>query len=128
ELQVLGDGGAADQLDDDVDVRRAHHLEGIAVDACAVTDLAPCELVGALGHLRDLDRPAGTALDLVGVAVQDLPGTAADRADAEEADTDRSHAAPLSRPSLRNMSRMPRAAWRRRSSFSISAMRTCSSP
>ena len=34
------------------------------------------------------------------------------------------HAAPRSRPSLRNMSRMPRAAWRRRCSFSISAMRT----
>src|SRR5712672_4452355 len=35
-------------------------------------------------------------------------------------------AAPLSRPSFLNMSRMPRAAWRRRCSFSISAMRTWS--
>src|SRR5882762_3882317 len=33
-------------------------------------------------------------------------------------------AAPRSSPSLRNMSRIPRAAWRRRCSFSISAMRT----
>src|SRR5437016_10161472 len=33
-------------------------------------------------------------------------------------------AAPRSSPSLRNMSRIPRTAWRRRCSFSISAMRT----
>src|SRR3989449_8454772 len=33
-------------------------------------------------------------------------------------------AAPRSSPSLRNMSRIPRSAWRRRCSFSISAMRT----
>src|SRR3954464_1161148 len=38
------------------------------------------------------------------------------------------HAAPLRRPSFLNMSRMPRTAWRRRCSFSISAMRTWSSP
>src|SRR3954471_19379359 len=41
---------------------------------------------------------------------------------------DLDHAAPRSRPSFRNMSRMPRAAWRRRCSFSISAIRTWSSP
>ncbi len=128
ELQVLGDRGAADQLDDDVDLGRAHHLEGIAVDACPVADLAPRELIGALGDLGDLDRPAGAPLDLVRVAIQDFPGTAADRADAEQADTDGFHAAPLSNPSLRNRSRTPRAAWRRRSSFSMSAMRTWSSP
>src|SRR5205807_728576 len=40
----------------------------------------------------------------------------------------RPQAAPRSKPSLRNMSRMPRAAWRRRCSFSMSAMRTWSSP
>src|SRR5581483_1110003 len=38
------------------------------------------------------------------------------------------HAAPRSKPSLRNMSRMPRAAWRRRCSFSMSAILTWSSP
>src|SRR5688572_11800 len=38
------------------------------------------------------------------------------------------HAAPRNSPSFLNMSRMPRAAWRRRCSFSISAMRTWSSP
>ena len=38
------------------------------------------------------------------------------------------HAAPRSSPSFLNMSRMPRTAWRRRCSFSISAMRTWSSP
>src|SRR5688572_10845465 len=37
-------------------------------------------------------------------------------------------AAPLKRPSFLNMSRMPRTAWRRRCSFSMSAMRTWSSP
>src|SRR3954471_3289480 len=40
----------------------------------------------------------------------------------------RDHAAPLRSPSLLNMSRMPRTAWRSRCSFSISAMRTWSSP
>src|ERR1041384_2066726 len=40
----------------------------------------------------------------------------------------RDHAAPLRRPSFLNMSRMPRPAWRSRCSFSISAMRTWSSP
>src|SRR5256885_12651796 len=34
----------------------------------------------------------------------------------------------LSSPSLRNISRMPRIAWRDRASFSMSAMRTWSSP
>src|SRR5688572_72281 len=38
------------------------------------------------------------------------------------------HAAPLSKPSFLNMSRIPRTAWRRRCSFSMSAMRTWSSP
>src|SRR5689334_365952 len=37
-------------------------------------------------------------------------------------------AAPFRSPSFLNMSRMPRTAWRRRCSFSISAMRTCVSP
>src|SRR5262249_26611064 len=40
----------------------------------------------------------------------------------------RDHAAPLRSPSFLNMSRMPRTACRSRCSFSISAMRTWSSP
>src|SRR5262245_37012530 len=38
------------------------------------------------------------------------------------------HAAPRRRPSFLNMSLMPRTAWRKRCSFSMSAMRTWSSP
>src|SRR4051812_18320672 len=84
ELQVLGHGVAANQLDDDVDVLRADKLEGILGQlGFSAGDLLRAGEV-LVGDLRDLDRTAGAAADLVGVAIQDVPGAAAYRADAEQ--------------------------------------------
>src|SRR6266581_4812353 len=52
------------------------------------------------------------------------PNAAAFQPDRDRLD----HAAPRNSPSFLNMSRIPLTAWRRRCSFSISAMRTWSSP
>src|SRR6185295_13712264 len=128
EHQVLGDGVAADQLDDDVHVLRAGDLEGVAEHPRLLADLLARDLDRLVGDLGDLDGAAGAALDLVGVAIQDVPGAAAHGTDAEQPHPDRFHAAPRRSPSFLNMSLMPRTAWRRRCSFSISAMRTWSSP
>jgi len=85
--------------------------------------------VALSADLRDLDRAAGAAADLVRVAVEDVPGAAADRADPQQTPTRIGFTLLLGviRPFL-NMSLMPRTAWRKRCSFSIRAMRTWSSP
>src|SRR5690606_23812295 len=147
--QLARDAGSADQLDDDVDL-------GIVEDAARVVDDVDAlahPLAGAgdieVGDLNDLDRAAGTAPDLVLGAAQHVEGAAAHRADAEQPVAHRAqplggrrlprgshaflsgcraHAAIRMRPSLRNISLMPRTAWRMRCSFSISAKRTWSSP
>ena len=68
------------------------------------TSAAPSEITLALpltillrarnllvGDHRNPDRAPGAALDLVGVAAEHLPGAAADRADAEQADVNGLH-------------------------------------
>src|SRR5207244_3586706 len=82
---------AADQLDDDVDLRVAYQLERIADDF----GLFPSNLLGPVkgfvGDLRDLDRAAGAALDLVGVAAEHVPRAAPHRADAQQPYINRLH-------------------------------------
>src|SRR2546430_10847030 len=84
EHQLSRDAVAADQLDDDVDLRVAYQLERIADDF----GLFPGNLLGPVkgfvGDLRDLDRATGAALDLVGVAAEHVPRAAPDRADAQQ--------------------------------------------
>src|SRR6185369_13479601 len=121
----LRDRRTADQLDDDVDVPGARDLVGVGGDARLRADDLARPARRLVGDPRDPDRAPRAALDLVAVAAENVPDAAADRADAEQPDADRAHqAAPRSSPSFLNISRTPRVAWRRRCSFSISAMRT----
>ncbi len=89
--QRARDAVAADQLDDDVDLRVgddqprvADHLRRIADDDLGARGVE-------VGHHRDLDAAAGAALDLFLVALQHVERAAADGADAEQADLDRLH-------------------------------------
>src|SRR6185295_18778781 len=107
EHQVLGHRVAADQLNDDIDVPGAHHFVGVAQDARLLADFFSRDFGRLVGDLRDLDGAPGAAADLVGVAVEYVPGAAADRADPEQPYADRLHAAPRSNPSFLNMSLMP---------------------
>ena len=123
--QFLGHGVAADELDDDVDVRVLDHREGVVGDPRLAAGDRVGQIQVAVGHGGDLDGPAGAAGDFLSVAGEDGPGAATDGADAQQAYVDRFH---FSNPSFRNMSRRPRMAWRVRCSFSINAKRTWSSP
>ncbi len=133
----------ADQLDDDVDLGIVDHRERIIGDLDLVQPSHLLRIVGPRRRMGDSDSAAGTAGDLRGVARQHVDRAAADRTQPQQPDIDRFHGIILlnsifqirsvqptafSRPSLRNMSRMPRTAWRVRCSFSISPKRTWSSP
>ena len=80
--QVFGDAIAADQFDDDVDVRMVDDQIGV-VDHFA---LAIRQLPGArgvqIGHHRDFDAAAGAARDFFLVALQYVECAGADGADA----------------------------------------------
>ncbi len=84
EHQLFGDAVAADQLDDDVDLRIAHQLECVADDFRFFSGNFPGSPDGLVGHLRDLDRAPGAAPDLAGVAAEHVPGAAAHGADAQQ--------------------------------------------
>ncbi len=123
---------AADELEHDVDIVPAHqggpvriHLDGVG----RLQDRARL-LRCARGDLRDADRAPGPARDLLGVALQNRPRAATDRAQPEHAHAHRLHREPshYANPSSRNICLMPRMAWRVRGSFSIMAKRTCPSP
>src|SRR3989441_9734904 len=91
EHEVLRHGDPADQLDDDIDVGIAHHLEGVRGDA----RLPGGELFRLfdllVGDDADLDGAPGAARDLLPVAREHRPGAAAHRADAEQSHLDRFH-------------------------------------
>ena len=110
-----------DEFDHDVNGRVSHDLVGIGGDG----DIGPQQRAGLrdITHRNpgDLDATAGAALDFLGVAGQHLPRAAAHHAKAQQTNLDRFH---HSNPSLRNISLMPRTAWRVRCSFSIRAKRT----
>ena len=93
EHEFLGYPIAADQLDDDVDVRIGHDLIGVPGDR----DFAAGEFLRPLGvlvgHLRDDDAATGASRDFFLVAAQHFPDAAADRADAQQAYIDWFHIA-----------------------------------
>src|SRR5690606_37402842 len=125
EDAVARQGLAAHQLDDDVDVRVSRQRHAVGGDGHVGTDQRTRLGDIAHGHGSDLDaapRPPG---DLAAVLGQHRPDTAAYDAQTPQTYTDRFH---FSSPSLRNMSLMPRTAWRVRCSFSMRAKRTYSSP
>ncbi len=91
--ELAGARLAADQLDDDVDVRMRDQLRGIGhqLDALEAHRARLGEVARARGH-RDHDLAAGAARDLLAVAAQHLDGAAAHGAQAQQADADRFHA------------------------------------
>jgi hypothetical protein len=94
--QFPGHTGATDQLDNNINVRIAHHGERIVGDAA----LAPCQLLCTfevlVRHHGDVDLPSGPALDFSRVALQHVESAAADGADAQQAYVDWFHTANLS--------------------------------
>jgi hypothetical protein len=98
EGEVLRDAVAADQLDDDVDLRIAGDRPGVVGDRHLRAGDPPREVLVQVGDAGDDERPSHPAGDLVGVAGQHRVRAAADGADAEQADADgsgleRSHGA-----------------------------------
>src|SRR6185369_953254 len=89
--QRLRDRVAADQLDDDLDVVSPGHAEGVVDDLRSVSYDRSGFLNFLVRHHRDADRAPGAALDLVGVAIEYLPGAAAYGADAEQPYVNRLH-------------------------------------
>ena len=86
--QFLRDAVAADQLDDDIHFRIAHHRECIVGHAALAAGDFLRQLQILVRHDGDADRAPGAARDLFGVALQHGEGAAADRADTEEAYVD----------------------------------------
>src|SRR5690606_5782190 len=122
---------AADEFDHDVDNGVAHHVQPILSNQDLVADQAPGHVHIAHRHSRDLDTPARPARNFFSVARQHLPGAAAHHAQTQQTNFYGTHFSRVSflaltgpTPSLRNISLMPRTAWRVRCSFSISAKRT----
>ena len=116
---------AADEFDHDVNGWIAYNLKRVGTDG----HIRPQQLAG-LGNIAyrnpgDFNVAPGTARDFPGIARQHLPGAAAHHAKTQQTYLDRFH---HSNPSLRNISLIPRTAWRVRCSFSISAKRTYSLP
>ena len=95
EDEPAGRIGAADELDDDVDVGIAHDLARIGgeSDALGGADARPVERPDR--GPRDHDVAAGPARDLLAVASQHVDGAAADRSEAEHSDANRGHAPDL---------------------------------
>ncbi len=82
---------AADQLDDDVDIRLPDDVERLGRYRQLAAE--ECPRLGRVTHRHrgDLDAAAGASRDLMLVAPQDAAGSAADGAQPEQADFDRIH-------------------------------------
>ncbi len=81
--QFLRHAIAADQLDDDVHFRIAHHRERIVSHSALAAGYFLGQLQILVRHDSDADRAAGAARDLFRVALQHGEGAAAYRADTE---------------------------------------------
>lgn len=90
EHQLVGQGVAADQLDDHVDLGIARYVEDIGGDG-GRTGIA-LRVRPAGGDLRNLDTAPGTAGNLLGVAFEYIEGTATDGPQPTDAYFDRFHA------------------------------------
>jgi hypothetical protein len=82
--QLLGDAGAADQLDDDVDVGMVDHLAAASRHDGPLTDDTPCLFHVLVGNHLHGDRAAGAPADLLLVAREHGKGTAADGPDPQQ--------------------------------------------
>ncbi len=88
EDRVLGDAGAADRLDDDIDGRIGRRRDGIAGDRDARSGDATRAFEVAGAHPGDLDAPSGASGDLFAIALENAVRSAADRAEPEQAQLD----------------------------------------
>src|SRR5207253_791441 len=120
ENQLARDARAADQFDDDVDVRALDDLERVAADRCGASRELSGFLEVLVGDHFDRDIASRAAGDLFTVPPKHGKCAATYRTNAEESDVDRFHR----RPSFLNISLMPRTACLVRASFSIIAKRT----
>ena len=91
EHQFLGHAIAADQFDDDIDVRIGHHGKGVVGNL----HLPRCHPIGQLeilvGHRRDPDGAARPSGDFFFIARENGKRAAADGTDAEQAYVDGFH-------------------------------------
>src|SRR5690606_2656211 len=76
EYQLLGDGVATDQLDDDVDFRVVDQSEDVCGDLGTGGIAARVRI--ACGDLGHFDAATGATRDLFGVALEHIEGAAAD--------------------------------------------------
>ena len=93
--------GAADELDDDIDVRVADDLARIGGERECVgrADARPVER--AYRGSRDHDVTAGPARDLLAVSCEHVDGAAADGSEAEHSDSHGGHSPKLRSPNPR---------------------------
>src|SRR5690606_2494263 len=104
---LAGHGGAAHQLDHDVDLGVAHHLHAVGGQGDLIAHQGARLVQVAHGGRHDLDAAARAAGDFISVAFQYVPGAAADHTQTQQTYLDGTH---LTKPSLRNISLMPRTA------------------
>ena len=84
EHQITRHGGAANQFDDDVNLRIRGGGEGVVNNLRTVTHHAAGVFQIAVGHRDDANRATGAAGDFFAVAVQNFKGAASDGTDAQQ--------------------------------------------
>ena len=90
EHQLLGNGVATDQLDDDIDFRVVDQFEDVGGDGCSA---GIALRVGVTrGNLGNDNAPPGTAGNLLGITFEYIEGTATDGTQATDAYFHRFHA------------------------------------
>src|SRR5690606_17010919 len=89
EHQLLGNGVATDELDDDIDFRVVDQLEDVGGDGCSA---GIALRVGVTrGNLGNDNAPPGTAGNLLGITFEYIEGTATDGTQATDAHFHRFH-------------------------------------
>jgi hypothetical protein len=88
EHRILGDAGAADRLDDDLDRRIGDRLDRVAGDGDARPDDPARALAVARADPGDLDAAAGASRDLLAIAIENAVRSAADRPEPEQSQLD----------------------------------------
>ncbi|MCY1237526.1 hypothetical protein D9M72_502280 [compost metagenome] len=91
EHQLARDAVAADQFDDDIDVRAADHLVGVADDLHFPVGQFARAFGVEIGHHGNLDAAAGAATNFFLIALEHVERAATDGTDAEQANFDGVH-------------------------------------
>ncbi|KFB71722.1 MAG: hypothetical protein AW09_003140 [Candidatus Accumulibacter phosphatis] len=97
QYEFPGDPVAADQLDDDVDLRVADHRKGVVGHPAVSTGELPDPFAVLVGNDTDLNGAAGAAGDFFSVTLENGVSTATDGADPEKSNVDRFHSAVTSK-------------------------------